>query len=72
MNTPAPIDEHALLVAVRQNARIARLAEPLQAYWVGMGVSTAITSFVIALRFLCLPSVLGFSWAPIISGLQSE
>lgn len=63
-------EEHsALLIAVRQNNRIARLAEPLQAYWIGARVATAIECFVIALQALCAPVTIVFQWEKARAGL---
>lgn len=50
--TKDPIDEHALLVTIRQNNRIARLAEPLRIYEVGKQVHFAFFYFVLALQML--------------------
>lgn len=65
-----PIDEHALLAAVRQNNRIARLAEPLQAYWIGARVDGAIYNFVIGLQTLCAPVTIVLEWDKISYGLR--
>jgi hypothetical protein len=68
--TKDPIDEHALLIAVRQNARIARLAEPLQAYWIGARVATALECFVIGMQTLSSPVTIVFQWEKIRAGLS--
>jgi hypothetical protein len=70
--TDAPIDEHALLIAVRQNARIARLAEPLMIFCVGARVDAALYHFILALQMLSRDTVgtIHFGWDDIIFGLS--
>lgn len=67
------VEEHAaLLIAVRQNNRIARLAEPLQAYWIGKQVDAAIESFVGGLQTLSATTCVPFEWGAILTGLRGD
>ena len=67
-----PIDEHALLVAVRQNNRIARLAEPLKIFWIGSRVDFVFHVFVVGMQALCAPVTIVLEWDKIVFGLRGE